>query len=392
MREASIGVVKPKQFTFPGPQDELLLESGQKLSPITLAYETYGELNSDRSNAIIVFHALSGDAHAAGYHKRGEAKPGWWDIAIGPGKMFDTNRYFVICSNVVGGCRGSTGPSSVNPRTGRPYGLSFPLITIKDMVNAQAMLLDHLGIETVLGAAGGSMGGFQVLQFAASFPDRCKLAIPIATAGRQSAQNIAFNEIGRQAIMADPRWNKGDYQTWEAPVDGLSIARMVGHVTYLSDETLRRKFGRRAKEGVCANGGFPFREPYFEIESYLRHKGNAFTKRFDANSYLYITRAIDLFDLAPGCDSLEPAFRESKSRFLVLSFTSDWLYPPYQSQELVKAIQANGLSVEYHMIESSYGHDAFLLESDKIEDIVSRFLITDSRKKYYEVDKGYPMS
>lgn len=392
MREASIGVVKPKQFTFSGPQDELVLESGQKLSPITLAYETYGELNSDRSNAILVFHALSGDAHAAGYHKRGEEKPGWWDNAIGPGKMFDTNRYFVICSNVIGGCKGSTGPSSVDPRTGRPYGLSFPLITIKDMVNTQAMLLDHLGIETVLAAAGGSMGGFQVLQFAVSYPNRCRLAIPIATAGRQSAQNIAFDEIGRQAIMADPRWNKGSYQTWEAPVDGLSIARMVGHVTYLSDETLRRKFGRRAKEGVCANGGSFFREPYFEIESYLRHKGNAFTKRFDANSYLYITRAIDLFDLAPGCDSLEPAFRGIKSRFLVLSFSSDWLYPPYQSQEIVKAIQANGLSVEYHMIESSYGHDAFLLEADKIEDIISRFLITDSRKKYYEVDKGYPIS
>ena len=392
MREASIGVVKPKQFTFSGPQDELVLESGQKLSPITLAYETYGELNSDRSNAILVFHALSGDAHAAGYHKRGEEKPGWWDIAIGPGKMFDTNQYFVICSNVIGGCKGSTGPSSVDPRTGRPYGLSFPLITIKDMVNAQAMLLDHLGIETVLAAAGGSMGGFQVLQFAVSYPNRCRLAIPIATAGRQSAQNIAFDEIGRQAIMADPRWNKGNYQTWEAPVDGLSIARMVGHVTYLSDETLRRKFGRRAKESVCANGGSFFREPHFEIESYLRHKGNAFTKRFDANSYLYITRAIDLFDLAPGCDSLEPAFRGCKSRFLVLSFSSDWLYPPYQSQEIVKAIQANGLSVEYRMIESSYGHDAFLLEADKIEDIISRFLITDSRKKYYEVDKGYPIS
>jgi homoserine O-acetyltransferase len=260
------------------------------------------------------------------------------------------------------------------------------------MVNAQAKLLDHLGIETLLAATGGSMGGFQVLQFAVSFPDRCRLAIPIATAGRQSAQNIAFNEIGRQAIMADPRWNKGDYHKWEAPVDGLSIARMVGHVTYLSDETLRRKFGRRAKEGVCVNGGSFFREPHFEIESYLRHKGDAFTKRFDANSYLYITRAIDLFDLAPGCDSLEPAFRGCKSRFLVLSFSSDWLYPPYQSQELVEAIQANGLAVEYHMVETSYGHDAFLLELDKMEDIVSRFLITDGRKKFYEVDQGYPIS
>jgi homoserine O-acetyltransferase len=392
MKEASVGVVKPKQFTFSEPQDELVLESGQKMGSITLTYETYGELNSDRSNAILVFHALSGDAHVAGYHKRGEEKPGWWDLAIGPGKMFDTNRYFVICSNVIGGCKGSTGPSSVDPRTGRPYGLSFPLITIKDMVNAQAKLLDHLGIETLLAATGGSMGGFQVLQFAVSFPNRCRLAIPIATAGRQSAQNIAFNEIGRQAIMADSRWNKGNYQKWEAPVDGLSIARMVGHVTYLSDETLRKKFGRRTKKGACVNGGSFYREPHFEIESYLRHKGDAFTKRFDANSYLYITRAIDLFDLSPGCDSLEPAFRECKSRFLVLSFSSDWLYPPYQSQELVEAIRANGLAVEYHMIESSYGHDAFLLELDKMEDIVSGFLIRDGRKKYYEVDTGYPIS
>ncbi len=392
MREASVGVVKPKQFTLSGPHDGLVLESGQKLSPITLAYETYGELNGDRSNAILVFHALSGDAHAAGYHKRGEEKPGWWDSAIGPGKMFDTSRYFVICSNVIAGCRGSTGPSSINPRTGRPYGLGFPLVTIGDMVNAQAVLLDHLGIETVLAAVGGSMGGFQALQFAVSYPNRCRLAIPIATAGRQSAQNIAFNEIGRQAIMADPRWNKGDYQTWEAPVGGLSIARMVGHVTYLSDETLRKKFGRRVKESIYPNGGSFFSEPYFEIERYLRHKGDAFTKRFDANSYLYITRAIDLFDLAPCCDSLEPAFRTCRSRFLVMSFSSDWLYPPYQSQELVKAMQANGLAVEYRMIESSYGHDAFLLEAEKIEDTVSRFLITDARKKYYEVDKGYPTS
>lgn len=392
MKEASLGVVKPKQFTFSWPQDELVLDSGQKLGSITLTYETYGELNSDKSNAILVFHALSGDAHVAGYHKRGEEKPGWWDVAVGPGKMFDTNRYYVICSNVIGGCKGSTGPSSVDPRTGRPYGLSFPLITIKDMVNAQAKLLDHLRIETVLAATGGSMGGFQVLQFAVSYPNRCRLAIPIATAGRQSAQNIAFNEIGRQAIMADPRWNNGEYQKWEAPVDGLSIARMVGHVTYLSDETLRKKFGRRAKEGVCANGGSFLREPHFEIESYLRHKGDSFTKRFDANSYLYITRAIDLFDLAPGCESLEPAFRGCKSRFLVISFSSDWLYPPYQSQELVEAIQANGLAVEYHMIESSYGHDAFLLELDKMQDIVSGFLIRDGRKKYYEVEQGYPIS
>lgn len=387
----SIGVVKPKRFTFAEPSEEYELESGQKLGPVELAYETYGDLNEDRSNAIMIFHALSGDAHAAGYHRQSDSKPGWWDNAIGPGKAFDTNRYFVICANVIGGCRGSTGPGSIDPRTRRPYGLGFPLVTIKDMVRAQAKLLDHLGIDQLLAASGGSMGGFQVLQFAISFPGRCRLAIPIATAGRQSAQNIAFNEIGRQAIIADSRWNHGDYYGKEPPTDGLSIARMVGHVTYLSDETLKVKFGRRTRNGTCNNGGDPIKQ-YFEVESYLRYKGDSFTKRFDANSYLYITRAIDLFDLAPGCDSLEPAFRNCRSRFLVLSFSSDWLYPPYQSQELVNAIEANGLAVQHHMIQSSYGHDAFLLETEVMEEIISRFLINEGRKKYYEVDHGYPIS
>jgi len=392
LRGASVGIVKPRTYTFADGADPFVLDSGLKLGPVTLAYETYGELNDDRSNAIIIFHALSGDAHVAGYNSKKDEKPGWWESAVGPGKMFDTQRYFVICSNVIGGCRGSTGPGSIDSSTGKPYALRFPMVTIRDMVKAQAALLDHLGIDKVLAAVGGSMGGFQVLQFAASYPDRCRLAIPIATAGRQSAQNIAFDEIGRQAILADPRWNKGDYYDREFPVDGLSIARMVGHVTYLSDETLRTKFGRRAKSGSCVDGAQSLLEPYFEVESYLRYKGTAFTKRFDANSYLYITRAIDLFDLAPGCESLEPAFRDCKSRFLVLSFSSDWLYPPYQSEELVQAIRSNGLSAEYHMIDSSYGHDAFLLEADKTEDIVSRFLILDGKKKYYESDHGYPIS
>ncbi len=391
MKESSVSIVKPRRYKFAAPPDELRLESGQKLGPVELEYETYGDLNGESSNAIMIFHALSGDAHAAGYHRHGDSKPGWWDNAIGPGKAFDTNRYFVVCANVIGGCRGSTGPGSVNPRTRKPYGLGFPLVTMKDMVRAQASLLDHLGIDELLAAAGGSMGGFQVLQFATSFPGRCKLAMPIATAGRQSAQNIAFNEIGRQAIIADPRWNHGDYYSGEPPTDGLSIARMVGHVTYLSDDTLKVKFGRRARSGVCNNGGDPIKQ-YFEVESYLRYKGNAFTKRFDANSYLYITRAIDLFDLAPGCESLEPAFRGCRSRFLVLSFSSDWLYPPYQSQELVRAIEANGLAVQHQTIESSYGHDAFLLETEEMEEVISRFLINEGRKKYYEVDHGYPIS
>jgi homoserine O-acetyltransferase len=391
MTEGSVGVVRPRQYKFGESPDEFVLDSGLRLGPVALTYETYGSLNEDRSNAIVVFHALSGDAHAAGLHKRNDERPGWWDNAIGPGKMFDTSRFFVVCSNVIGGCRGSTGPSSTNPSTRKPYGSSFPLLTIRDMVRAQARLLDHLGIETVHAAVGGSMGGFQVLQFAVSYPGRCRLAIPIATAGRQSAQNIAFNVIGRQSIMTDPRWKKGDYYDSEPPLDGLSIARMVGHVTYLSDETLRRKFGRRTRNG-CQGNGMHLGEPYFEVESYLHHKGNTFTKRFDANSYLYITRALDLFDLAPGCETLEAAFRDCKTRFLVLSFSSDWLYPPYQSRELVEGIRANGLSAEYHEIESSYGHDAFLLEAEKMEDHVSRFLIEDGSKRYYELDRSYPSS
>ena len=391
MKESTVGIVKPKRYTFAHPHDEMLLDSGRRLGPITLEYETYGELNEEKSNAIIVFHALSGDAHVAGYHRQSDEKPGWWDNAIGPGKAIDTSRYFVLCANVIGGCRGSTGPGSLDPVSGKPYGSSFPIITIGDMVRGQVALLDHLGIDRVLAALGGSMGGFQALQFATSFPDRCRLAIPIATAGRQSAQNIAFNEIGRQAIVSDQRWNNGDYYEGQPPVDGLTIARMVGHVTYLSDETLRRRFGRKTKEGALLNGGLT-KDPCFEVESYLRHKGNSFTKRFDANSYLYITRAIDLFDLSPGCVSLSPAFRSSRSRFLVLSFSSDWLYPPSQSEELVDAIRSNGLYVRYQQIQSSYGHDAFLLEAEKIEDIVRWFLIAEGKKTYYESEGNYPMS
>ena len=384
--------MKTQYFTFAEPPDELKLESGGTLGPVTLAYETYGRLNEEKSNSILVFHALSGDAHAAGFHSKKDTKPGWWDLMIGPGKAFDTSRYFVICANVLGGCKGSTGPSSINPKTSKPYGSSFPVLTVKDMVRAQVALLDELGIKQVHACTGGSMGGFQVLDFVLSYPGRCKLAIPIATSGRQSAQNIAFNEIGRHAIVLDQKWNGGDYYTAEHPHDGLSIARMVGHVTYLSDETLKRKFGRKARNGVCANGTGSFKQPHFEVESYLRYKGDAFTKRFDANSYLYITRAIDLFDIAPGCNSLEPAFRNARSRFLVMSFSSDWLYPPKESQDLVDAIRANGLAAQYHNINSTYGHDAFLLEADKMEEVISKFLLLEGRKPYYEVTQEYPYS
>ncbi len=391
MRESSVGIIKPKRFTFAHPAAPMNLDSGQTLGPITLEYETCGHLDPEKSNAVLVFHALSGDAHVAGFHRQSDEKPGWWDNAIGPGKAIDTDRYFVVCANVIGGCRGSTGPGSIDPGSGKPYGSKFPVVTIGDMVRAQVALLDHLGIARVLAAIGGSMGGFQVLQFATAFPERCRLAIPIATAGRQSAQNIAFNEIGRQAIVSDPRWNNGDYYDSEPPTGGLTVARMVGHVTYLSDETLRRKFGRKTKEGALLNGGLP-RDPLFEVESYLRYKGNSFTKRFDANSYLYITRAIDLFDLTPGVGSLAPAFRSCRSRFLVLSFSSDWLYPPNQSEEIVDAIRSNGLHARYQLIESSYGHDAFLLEAEKIEDIIRWFLAAEANKEFREGEGNYPIS
>jgi homoserine O-acetyltransferase len=363
--------VETQYYTFAHPPNELVLESGEKLGPITLAYETYGELNKDRTNAILILHALSGDAHVAGYHK-GDRKPGWWDNMVGPGKAFDTNKYFVICSNVIGGCKGSTGPSSINPATGKPYGLDFPVITIRDMVNAQRYLIDYLGIEKLLCVAGGSMGGMQALQWTVSYPERVRSAIPIATASRNKAMQIAFNEVGRQAIMSDPNWNRGDYYGKIPPNTGLAIARMVGHITYLSETSMEQKFGRRLRQKE--KYGYDFSID-FEVESYLHYQGLSFTQRFDANSYLYITKAIDYFDLANGYGSLFEAFSNSTHiKFLVISFTSDWLYPPSQSKEIVRALEANGIDVTYREIESSYGHDAFLLEAEEQTRIISSFL------------------
>ena len=389
----SVGMVRTQHFTFGEPPDELVLDSGERLGPITLAYETYGQLNEERTNAILVLHALSGDAHAAGISAEedgpsavelgmdGATAPpsgsidrnrvGWWDAMIGPGKAFDTDRYFVISSNVVGGCRGSTGPSSVNPKTGRPYGLSFPVVTIGDMVRAQERLVDYLGIRRLLAVTGGSLGGMQALEWAVNHPDRVAACIPIATCARLSAQGIAFNEVGRRAIMVDPNWHRGDYYGRTAPDAGLAIARMIGHITYLSDESMRRKFGRRlrGKEKY----GYDFSLD-FEVESYLQHQGKSFTKRFDANTYLYITKALDYFDLANGHRSLVEAFRGVTARFLVISFTSDWLYPSYQSKEIVRALKANGGDVTYFEVESSYGHDAFLLEKDVQTELIASFL------------------
>jgi len=363
----SIGTVETKYFTFTEEGDELILKSGKRLGPITLAYETYGTLNEKKDNAILIVHALSGDAHAAAYHQ-GEEKPGWWDAMIGPGKGFDTDKYFVICSNVIGGCKGSTGPSSINPQTKKPYGLDFPIITISDMVNVQALLLDHLGIERILCVAGGSMGGMQVLQWVASYPERVRSVIPIATAWKHSPQQIAFDEVGRQAVMADPDWRNGDYYGHKLPERGLSVARMIGHITYMSDESMEEKFSRKLKEDVYT---FSFKTD-FEVEGYLRYRGDSFVKRFDANSYLYITKAMDYFDLSGG--KLIPEGKAISTRFLVIAFKSDWLYPAYQSRDIVHFLKARYVDATYCEIKSTYGHDAFLVEIDEQTHLIKHFL------------------
>ncbi len=371
MPSDSVGLVQTQYYTFAEPPQALILESGRSLGPLTLAYETYGHLNAARDNAILVAHALSGDAHVAGFHDAQDKAPGWWDVMVGPGKPLDTNRFFVICSNVIGGCQGSTGPSSVNPDTGEPYGLTFPVVTIKDMVNAQRALVDHLGIDRLYAVVGGSMGGMQVLEWAASYPERVRVALPIATTARLSPQAIAFDEVGRQAIMSDPEWRGGAYYGRSLPVHGLSIARMIGHITYLSDASMHQKFGRRLQDK--AEYGYEFVTD-FQVESYLRYKGDSFVKRFDANSYLYITKAMDYFDLARERGSLRAALAEVQAKFLVVSFSSDWLFPPYQSREIVTALRQNGAEVIYTEIASDYGHDAFLLEAEQLGRLISGFL------------------
>ena len=367
----SAGIVRTRHVTFDQPGQELALEGGGSLAPFRIAYETYGKLSARRDNAILVTHALSGDAHVAGLHSANDRRPGWWDMMIGPGKGLDTDKYFVISSNVIGGCSGSTGPASEDPTTGRPYGTDFPMITIADMVNAQAMLLDHLGIEKLLAAVGGSMGGMQVLEWAVSHPERVHLCVPLATAARQPTQAIAFNEVGRQAIMADPDWRDGHYYGGKPPAKGLGVARMIGHITYLSDEAMQEKFGHRLHD--LHGYSFTF-APDFEVERYLRYQGLSFTNRFDANTYLYITRALDYFDLTRRHGSLVEAFRDVTARFLVLGFSSDWLHPPYQLKEIVGALRATHKHVSYYEVESHYGHDAFLLEREKMEGIIGAFL------------------
>jgi len=357
--------VETQSVHFPS----LELDCGVTLVNVDCAYETYGSLNDDCSNAILVTHAFSGDAHAAGISSDGQ--PGWWSNMIGPGLGFDTDRYFVICANVLGGCRGTTGPACLDPTTGEPYGMHFPVITIGDMVRLQKKLTDHLGIEKLLAVVGGSMGGMQVLEWAVAYPECVAAAIPIATTARHSAQQIAFNEVGRQAIMADPDWNQGDYYNSKPPARGLAVARMVGHITYMSDASMRQKFGRRLRDKDAF--GFDFSVD-FEVESYLRYRGSQFVNRFDANSYLYITKAMDYFDLSNGKPSLSAAFDRTKARFLVLSFSSDWLYPTYQSLEIVSALRGRNVDVAFCELPSHYGHDAFLLEVKEQTEMVKGFL------------------
>lgn len=372
LEAGSAGIVSTQYFTFAEPPNELQLECGRKLGPITLAYEVYGEMNQDRSNCILILHALSGDAHVAGRHAPPEPDwPGWWDPMVGPGKAFDTRKYCVICSNVIGGCKGSTGPSSIDPATGKPYGMRFPIVTIPDMVNAQKALIDHLGIRRLMCVVGGSMGGMQVLQWTVAYPDMVRLAIPIATTARLSPQSIGFNAVGRQAIMADPNWNDGDYYGREIPRRGLRIARMIGHITYLSDKSMHQKFGRGLQDKSEPDYDFTNE---FQVESYLAYKGDSFVERFDANSYLYITKAMDYFDLSQPSGDLRKELARAKAAFLVISFSSDWLFPPYMSKEIVSALRRNNLDVSYAEIQSDYGHDAFLKEVDTLSSLITSFL------------------
>lgn len=365
-------------WRFPA-HSPLLLDSGGKLENLEIAYRTWGTLNEDGTNAVLICHALSLDQHVAGVHPT-NGKPGWWTRLVGPGKPVDPARHFIICSNVIGGCAGSTGPASTNPATGQPYGLSFPVITIADMVRAQAMLIEALGVETLLAVIGGSMGGMQVQQWAADYPDKLFSAVIVASASRHSAQNIAFHEVGRQAIMADPDWKNGAYaQGKSRPEKGLAVARMAAHITYLSEPALQRKFGRELqRDGL--SWGF---DADFQVESYLRHQGASFVDRFDANSYLYITRAMDYFDLAAGHGGvLAQAFAGARHvRFCVLSFTSDWLYPTAENRHIVRALTAAGCRAAFVEIESDKGHDAFLLDEPVMDAALQGFLSSVERER-----------
>lgn len=367
--------VSKQNFVYGNTSNEQLLESGLKLSPITIAYETLGKLNQNKDNAILICHALTGDSHVAGKYSddQPDTPPGWWNFMVGPGKGIDTDRYFVICCNILGSCMGSTGPASINPVTDKPYGLDFPMVTIGDMVDSQKQLLTHLGISKLYSVIGGSVGGMQVLEWCVRYPEMVRSAIPIATTMRHSALTIAFNEVARQAIMADPSWNKGSYYEESGPHHGLAVARMIGHVTYLSDEAMRKKFGRQLqnKEDFSFNFGGDF-----QVESYLRYQGEKFVKRFDANSVLYLTKAADYFDLK-NVENTEESLNDlshNQSKFLVISYTSDWLYPTYQARELVQALKRSRQDVSFCEIEADCGHDAFLIEDSRLTNLIRGFL------------------
>ncbi len=364
-----VGLVEPRDYRH---RAAFAFESGQTLPEFTLRYETYGRLNTARDNAILILHALSGDHHCAGIHTLQDRKPGWWNNLIGPGKAVDTTKFFVLCANVLGGCQGSSGPTSLNPATGRPYGVTFPFVTVRDMVRAQKLLCDHLGLAGLHGVIGGSMGGMQALQWVIEYPGFVRRLLAMATTARESAQGIAFNEVGRQAIMQDPEWHGGDYARGEGPRVGLAIARMMAHITYLSDASMDRKFGRR-KAHAPEGGAYNF-DAQFEVESYLRHQGEIFINRFDANSYLYITRAIDHFDLTAAYGLLERAVAPVTAESLVVGFTSDWLFPPEQNREIALALLRAGKRASYAQLDTDLGHDSFLLESPQLYDLVRDFL------------------
>ena len=373
-RDRSTAVYTEKKYLqLFHPPDKMILESGAKLGPVTIAYETLGRLNPERNNAVLICHALSGSSHVAGYYSAAEKKPGWWDNITGPGKGIDINKYFVICSNILGSCYGSTGPSSINPKTGRPYGLSFPLITIADMVRAQKELIDHLEIKKILCIAGGSIGGMQALEWAVSYPDMVESVIPIASTCKRSPLSIGLSEAQRQAIMADPNWNNGDYYKGKKPEKGLALARMIGHLSYLSEASMARKFGRRLQDTNVFKYNL---STDFEVENYLHYQGKKFVHRFDANSYLYITKASDYFDLGEqkGDGSLVKAFSKTSAKFLVISFSSDWLYTTKQSREMVQALKKAGKDVSFCEIGVDLGHDSFLLAHIQLTRLISGFI------------------
>ena len=374
----SVGLVEQKEFTF-AEDHSFTFECGKPLGPLTLAYETYGELNAARDNAVLVCHALTGDAHLAGYHSGEDKKPGWWDLMVGPGKPLDTNRYFIICSNVLGGCMGSSGPTQIDPATERPFGLNFPMVTIGDMVAAQKKLVEHLGIDTLLAVIGGSMGGMQTLEWTLKYPDAMRTAVVLASTWQHTALSIAFNEVGRQAIMSDPDWNQGDYYGTSVPGHGLAVARMIGHITYLSDASMRQKFGRRLQDRCEISYGF---DTDFQIQSYLQYQGRKFVDRFDANSFLYMTKACDYFNVADkwGAGSLTEAFARARAMFMVVSFTSDWLYPTSQSKEMVQAMKKNSLDVSFCEIKADCGHDAFLLPNKRLNTLMRGVMEKATRK------------